>query len=96
MRRSAEQIEFSRVAGINGRKRDCLAHTDIDHVARSEFMRLTTSCDRAGRTDVNGDKLAAIQEGFRAGRLDRLQLKLAFYRHGAADDHAVVMRIRRG
>ena len=69
------------------------AHAEIDHVAVADLVALPTGLDLAGAADVDGDQLAAIEKILGAGRLDRFQRERRADRHGAADDHAVVVGV---
>jgi hypothetical protein len=44
-------------------------------------------------TDIDGDQFAPVEEILGAGRFDGLKRKRRRHRHGAADDHAVVVGI---
>ena len=96
MRRRAEQVELGRVRRV-GRSEGHLAgaHAEIEHVAVVQRDSVSPSAvTLPGAADIDDDQFAAVEEGRRAGRLDRRRAaSAAAERHRAADDHPVEMRI---
>jgi hypothetical protein len=62
-------------------------------MSRVPAAKLGPDGDRTGATDVDGDELAPLEEALGAERLDHLERKRGRARNGAAQHHAVVMRV---
>ena len=69
------------------------AHAEVEHVALDHGVGLAGGRDGAVAADVDDDHLAAVEDRRRAGLGDAVERQRRAVRHGAADDHPVVVGV---